>query len=121
MQTVAEITRALRRALIARGIAPWALQHRAALPDKEFAEASLADADYRLSTLLALADGLGLDLAFVPRAGTATPDGELLPEPLIKTRVEGIRERLLASSGASHAAALPVPNISLSMTTKSKR
>lgn len=52
------------------------------------------EADYKITTLMAVLDRLDLELAIVPKAAAAALDGTIVPaKPAVKTRVQAALER----------------------------
>ena len=70
MNTIPQVSGELRQALKRSGLTQQDVRNAAGVSRQTFANVASGKADYKLSTLLAIADRLGLELLLVPK-GTA--------------------------------------------------
>lgn len=71
MNTIQDVSAALRKALQESGKTQQALRESAGLSRQTMVNVMRGSEDYRLSTLLAVADRLGLALVLVPKSSAA--------------------------------------------------
>ena len=86
MRTIADISQALRKALRSSGRTQESVRLEAGLARQTAVNVFKGTEDFKLSTLLAVADKLGLEVAIIPR-GTAHAV-EDVDEPHVETLVE---------------------------------
>ena len=67
MNTIQQVSGELRQALKRSGLTQQEVRNAAGVSRQTFANVVSGEADYKLSTLLALADRLGLELLLVPQ------------------------------------------------------
>lgn len=93
MRTLAEISRVLAQRLRAEAYPKLKLAADAGITYRTLSHVLSGDQDYKVSTLLAVADRLGLELVLVPNeaARAMTPASA---EPEIKSRVQAALDRL---------------------------
>lgn len=97
MNSIPEISAALRHQLQHSGRTGQSLREAAGLSRQTFTNVMGGENDFKLSTLLALADRLGLELLLLPK-GTArglVPDAE---GPVVETLVDLARQRAAGES-----------------------
>jgi transcriptional regulator with XRE-family HTH domain len=100
MNTLKDIATTLRRAVARRAVRQADLKAEAGISQRTLTNVLSGTADYKLSTLLALADRLGLDLLLVPKGAAAGVEaGWQVNEPAVKTRVAAALERVRAAPG----------------------
>lgn len=94
MQTIAQVARSLRHARERLSITQAELRDAAGVSRRTLTKVLGGSDDFRLSTLLAVADRLGLELLLVPKgAATAVTAGDT--EPLaVRTRVGTVLDRI---------------------------
>lgn len=93
MNTIAEVSTELRRTLGASGFDQKTLRESVGLSRQTMSNVLKGTEDFKLSTLLAVADRLGLALVLVPKAaarGLQSTD----TQTLVETRVDRVRKRL---------------------------
>lgn len=93
MKTHAEIAQALRNALAHRRIPQTILKEQAGLSQRTLTKVLSGNEDFRVSTLLALADRLGLELVLVPKDAVRAVDAGPVTPPVVKSRVQLALER----------------------------
>lgn len=87
MKSTDEVAAVLRQALAA---SPWtqaALRTQAGLSQRTLTNVLGGRQDFKLSTLLALADRLGLELLLVPKGAAAAVDAGQTDAPQVRSRV----------------------------------
>ncbi len=94
MNSIAHISGEVRKALARSGLRQQDLREAAGVSRQTLANVLKGTEDYRLSTLLALADRLGLELLLLPKEAARgfqapPPDG-----PVVETVVDQVRKRL---------------------------
>ena len=92
MNSIPAISAALRRQLQQSGRTGQSLREAAGLSRQTFTNVMSGDNDFKLSTLLALADRLGLELLLLPKGAARglTPEAE---GPVVETLVDLARQR----------------------------
>lgn len=107
MKTLREISNALRRALKACGQTQAQLQEAAGITQRTLTNVLSGEQDFKVTTLLAVADRLGLELMLVPKAAVRglAPSQDL---PSVMTLVQQGRTAIRQSPQA--LAAMPVAN-----------
>lgn len=105
MKTIAEVSERLKERQKARGISQQELREAAGLARRTMTKVLSGEEDFKLSTLLAVADRLGLELELVPR-GMGAKLGERPTEPKVVTRVSRALAQL-ASGGSLTPATTP--------------
>lgn len=92
MNTVAAISAAVRTSLSAMPLTQAQLREQAGVSQRTLTNVLSGREDFKLSTLLALADRLGLELLLVPKAASTAVDAGATAEPLVKSRVAAALE-----------------------------
>jgi len=100
MKTVTEISGVLRNATRHQAIRQADLKSRAGISQRTLTKVLGGQDDYKLSTLLALADRLGLELLLVPKGAAQAVDAGRTSEPQIKSRVAAALDRVRGGEGA---------------------
>ncbi|HTH75769.1 MAG TPA: helix-turn-helix domain-containing protein [Trinickia sp.] len=101
MHTLSEIAGFLRDRLKKTGITQRALGDRSGLARRTLTGVLSGEADFKVTTLVAVLDCLGYELAFVPKgaaAGMAADTAFAPTKPAVKTRVQSAREKLQRDS-----------------------
>lgn len=80
MKSIVEVSNALKQALQRKGTTQEELRKQAGVSQRTLTNVLSGQEDYRLSTLLALADRVGLELVLVPKGAAAVVQaGETVP------------------------------------------
>ncbi|ALM84914.1 helix-turn-helix domain-containing protein [Bordetella sp. N] len=99
MKTYEEVAEALRAAIKRRGVTQALLKDEAGVSQRTLTKVLSGTEDFKLSTLFALADRLGLELVLAPKdAAPAVAAGPVTP-PAVRSRVAGALERIDALKG----------------------
>ena len=93
MNTLAEISKELRSSLKASGLNQKALRESVGVSRQTMSNVLKGTEDFRLTTLLAVADRLGLAVMLIPKAAAHGLRGSV-PEAIVETRVERVRKSL---------------------------
>lgn len=103
MFTLFALAEELRDAVQAKGLRQAELAEAAGISKRTLTHALSGQQDIRLTTLMALADRLGLEVMLVPKAASgALPRGEQ-PAPPVQSVVSEAREALYRSSGGGES------------------
>jgi transcriptional regulator with XRE-family HTH domain len=95
MKTLADTSIALREALASSELTQAGLKARAGISQRTLTNVLSGEQDFKLSTLLAVADRLGLEMLLVPKgAAAAFGGGNEVTEPAVKSRVQAAMERI---------------------------
>lgn len=97
MNNIQDISAELREALSHSGLKQQDLREAAGVSRQTLANVLKGTEDYKLTTLLALADRLGLELVLLPKAaarGLQTRKSE----PVVETVIDQVRKRLASPS-----------------------
>jgi len=97
MTSLTEIASFLRKRLTSNKLSQRELGEHAGIARRTLTGVLSGDADYKVSTLLAVLDRLGCELAIVPKSAAAglANDGSFEPSaPNVKSVVDAARERL---------------------------
>lgn len=86
MKTIAEISNALRSTLIHSGRTQESVREDAGLSRQTAVNVFKGTEDFKLSTLLAVADKLGLEVALIPRGTSRAVEGQ--GAPVVETKVQ---------------------------------
>lgn len=98
MIALPEIASILRARLREQGMTQASLRDAAGVAQRTLTNVLSGDQDFKVSTLLALADRLGLELLLVPKgAAPAVQAGEPAP-PRVPTRIELARRSVTKAS-----------------------
>jgi len=92
MTTLPDITSVLRDALARNGWTQAQLRASAGVSQRTLTHVLSGRDDFKLSTLLAVADRLGLELVLVPKGAAAAVDAGATREPQVKSRVAAALE-----------------------------
>lgn len=99
MRSLPDIATLLRTRMKALSLTQSELGARTGLSRRTVTSMLSGEDDYKVTTLLAVLDRLGYELAIVPKGAAAglAQDGAFTPTaPAVKTRVQAARERLAA-------------------------
>lgn len=96
MKTHTEIAQMLRNALAHRHLPQSKLRQQAGVSQRTLTKVLSGHEDFKVSTLLALADRLGLELLLVPREAAQAVSAGQVTQPVVKSRVQGALERVKA-------------------------
>ena len=94
MKTHLEIAQTLRGQMRIRGTTQAELAQSAGLAPRTLQLMLKGTRDYRLGTLFAAADRLGLEVVLVPKAAAAAVAAGQITEPVVKTVVQAALDRL---------------------------
>ncbi|WP_459614136.1 helix-turn-helix domain-containing protein [Bordetella sp. 2513F-2] len=99
MATHREIAELLRRRMAGQKLTQAELREAAGISQRTLTNVLGGTHDFKLSTLLALADRLGLELVLVPKGARASlePAGSDAPPARIPTRVDRALQRVRGS------------------------
>ncbi|MFC4278849.1 helix-turn-helix domain-containing protein [Achromobacter aloeverae] len=101
MNTHADVATVLRDAIKRRGLTQARLKEEAGLSQRTLTKVLSGAEDFKLSTLFALADRLGLALILAPLEAAPAVAAGPVTEPAIRSRVAGALERV---DGSKHGA-----------------
>ncbi len=104
MQTLTDIAAFLRQQLKKASITQRELGVEAGLARRTLTGVLSGQADYKVTTLIAVLDRLGYELTFVPKQAAVglTSQASLAPtSPTVKTRVERAREQVKSPAAAT--------------------
>lgn len=93
MNGIHEISAELREALSRSGLKQQDLREAAGVSRQTLANVLKGTEDFKLTTLLALADRLGLELVLLPKAAVRGLQPKK-PEPVVETVIDRVRKRL---------------------------
>jgi len=93
MNSISEISYELRTAVERSHLKQYELREAAGLSRQTLANVLKGTADYKISTLLALADRLGLELLLLPKEAARGLKPQP-PAPVVETLVDQVRKRL---------------------------
>ena len=93
MNSINEVSSELRNALERSHLKQYELRESAGMSRQTLANVLKGTADYKLSTLLALADRLGLELLLLPKEAARGLKPQA-PVPVVETLVDQVRKRL---------------------------
>lgn len=94
MKTHAEIAQMLRSALAQRHMPQSKLREQAGISQRTLTKVLSGHEDFKVSTLLALADRLGLELVLVPKEAAQAVSAGTVTQPVVKSRVQGALDRV---------------------------
>lgn len=94
MKTHADVAAVLREAIKRRGVTQAQLKEEAGLSQRTLTKVLSGEEDFKLSTLFALADRLGLALILAPLDAAPAVAAGPVTEPAIRSRVAGALERV---------------------------
>lgn len=93
MNTVAEVSAELRKTLELSGFDQKTLRESVGVSRQTMSNVLKGTEDFKLTTLLAVADRLGLALVLVPKAGARVLQSSGT-QAIVETRVDRVRKRL---------------------------
>lgn len=99
MTTLPEIAAALRETLGRNGLTQSQLRVLAGVSQRTLTHVLSGRDDFKLSTLLAVADRLGLELLLVPKGAALAVDAGATREPQVKSRVAAALEAVRPGDG----------------------
>lgn len=97
MKTIRDISGALRTAVQGSYMRQADLKARAGVSQRTLTNVLGGNEDYKVSTLLALADRLGLEVLVVPKGVAPVLEAGATSAPLVKSRVQAALERVRRS------------------------
>jgi transcriptional regulator with XRE-family HTH domain len=100
MATITEISARLRRAARDAGMTQQSLREAAGISRQTLVNVFKGTEDFRVSTLLALADRLGLEVLLVPKSAARGLQPQAVA-PVVETVVDQVRKRLRGADGGS--------------------
>jgi DNA-binding XRE family transcriptional regulator len=100
MASIAEISAHLRQAARDAGMTQQALREAAGISRQTLVNVFKGTEDFRISTLLALADRLDLELLLVPKNAARGLQASA-PAPVVETVVDQVRKRLSGADAAT--------------------
>jgi transcriptional regulator with XRE-family HTH domain len=98
MRSIPEISLALRRAMEVSSMTQQSLRTAAGVSRQTLVNVLKGTEDFKVSTLLALADRLGLEVLIVPK-GAARGLQAPLAAPAVETVIDRVRKRLMQDVG----------------------
>lgn len=93
MKTHVEIAQILRNSLMQRRLPQSKLKEQAGVSQRTLTKVLSGQEDFKVSTLLALADRLGLELLLVSKEAVQAVAAGQVTAPVVKSRVQGALER----------------------------
>jgi transcriptional regulator with XRE-family HTH domain len=100
MATITEISARLRSAARDAGMTQQSLREAAGISRQTLVNVFKGTEDFRVSTLLALADRLGLEVLLVPKSAARGLQPPAVA-PVVETVVDQVRKRLGGADGGS--------------------
>lgn len=94
MKNISEISSALRTRTHQQGLSNKTLAEQAGTTPQTLWHVMSGTHDFKVSTLLALADRLGLELVLVPKEAAPGLEGNRPGAPAVKTKVQAALERI---------------------------
>lgn len=94
LQRLAEI---LRRKLQLSGLSQQSLRTAAGISKQTLTNVLSGSADYKVTTLLAVAERLGLEVVLVPKGAAEAVHAELAAPPAVKSRVQAALDQVGAT------------------------
>jgi len=98
MKTLSAIAEALRARLRQQGQTQAQLRDAAGIAQRTLTNVFSGEQDFKVSTLLALADRLGLEMVLVPKGAAAAIQAQEPAKPRVPTRIDVARRQ--AGGGA---------------------
>jgi transcriptional regulator with XRE-family HTH domain len=98
MQTPQQIATTLRNRLKREGISQERLRSDVGVSRQTLTNVLSGSHDYKLTTLLAVADRLGFEMVLLPKEAAAGLSSTDATAPLVKTRVQAALDRLEAGA-----------------------
>jgi transcriptional regulator with XRE-family HTH domain len=100
MKSHPEIAKVLRNAISHRKVSQAQLREQAGISQRTLTNVLSGDEDFKMSTLFALADRLGLEMLLVPKGAAQAVSAGAVTQPVVKTRVQKALERRRASDAS---------------------
>jgi len=97
MKSHPEVAKILRTAISHRKVSQAQLREEAGISHRTLTNVLSGDEDFKMSTLFALADRLGLEMLLVPKGAAQAVSAGAVTQPVVKTRVQKALERRRAS------------------------
>lgn len=97
MKSHQEVAKILRNAISHRKVSQAQLREEAGISQRTLTNVLSGDEDFKMSTLFALADRLGLEMLLVPKGAAQAVSAGAVTQPVVKTRVQKALERRRAS------------------------
>lgn len=94
MKSIPEVSRELREALARSELRQQDLREAAGISRQTLANVLKGTEDYKLSTLLSVADRLGLELLLLPKAAARGMQAPAPSEGVVETTIDRVRKRL---------------------------
>ena len=94
MRTHTEIAQLLRNSLEHQQLPQARLRELAGISQRTLTNVLSGREDFKISTLLALTDRLGLELVMVPREAAQAVSAGVVTQPVIKSRVQEALDRV---------------------------
>lgn len=94
MKTHMEIAQLFRAALAHRNVSQATLREEAGISQRTLTNVLSGNEDFKVSTLLALADRLGLELLLVPKDAAQVVAAGTVTQPVVQSRVQGALARV---------------------------
>jgi transcriptional regulator with XRE-family HTH domain len=102
MKTVTDLSKKLRNALVHQKLTQAELKDRAGVSQRTLTNVLSGNEDFKVSTLMALADRLGLELLLVPKGAARMVEASEVTEPAVKSRVSAALERVRGTVKAEY-------------------
>lgn len=97
MSTLPDISNVLRQALAQRDLTQAQLRQQAGVSQRTLTNVLSGAEDFKVSTLLALADRLGLNLLLVPKGAASAVQAGDTTDLAVKSRVQAALDRAASS------------------------
>ncbi|WP_051439587.1 helix-turn-helix domain-containing protein [Bordetella petrii] len=94
MKTLSAIAAVLRQRLRERGQTQASLREAAGVAQRTLTNVLSGEQDFKVSTLLALADRLGLEVLLVPKGAAPAFDAAAPSKPVVPTRIQVARKKI---------------------------
>jgi transcriptional regulator with XRE-family HTH domain len=99
MKTHAEIAAVLRQSIKDRHVPQARLKELAGISQRTLTNVLSGEEDFKVSTLFALADRLGLELVLAPKQAAAAVAAGPATKPVVLSRVAAALERVAKATG----------------------
>jgi transcriptional regulator with XRE-family HTH domain len=93
MTTIPDLARLLRTRLQDQGQTQAELRQSAGIAQRTLTNVLSGEQDFKVSTLLALADRLGLEVLLVPKGAAAAVEAGAVAKAKVPTRIDVARQR----------------------------
>ena len=121
MKSLRDISETLRSATSHRAMTQAALRAQAGIAQRTLTNVLSGNEDYKVSTLLALADKLGLELFLVPKGAGSAVDSGATSEPLVQSHVSAALDRIRSPNQQPVPLSPPSPNVAAWRASDAKR